>query len=63
MAQSVKLAQSSGAIEVPASDVSSNDSLVKAKFVFPSGIPRGVYDVVVTNSDGSVAKLPGAFTV
>jgi hypothetical protein len=26
-------------------------------------VPKGTYDVIVTNTDGGVAKLPNAFTV
>jgi hypothetical protein len=61
LAQSVKLVR--GSQEVTVSGVKSSDSAVTFTITADPSLPKGTYDVVVTNSDGSVAKLANAFTV
>jgi len=61
LANSVKIIQ--GANEVLVSDITSNDQVISCKVTLNANQPKGSYDVIVTNSDGAVAKLPQAFTV
>ena len=61
LANSVKIVQ--GANEVPVSDITSNDLVINFKALVDANQAKGKYDVIVTNSDGAVAKLPQAFTV
>ena len=61
LASSVKIIQ--GANEVLVSDITSNDQVISCKITLNANQPKGSYDVIVTNSDGAVAKLPKGFTV
>lgn len=61
LANSVKIVQ--GANEVLVSDITSNDLLITCKVTLDANQPKGKYDIIVTNTDGGVAKLPQAFIV
>ena len=61
LANSVKIVQ--GANEVLVSDIMSNDQVISCKVTLNANQATGSYDVIVTASDGAVAKLPQAFTV
>jgi hypothetical protein len=62
LAKMVKLQMGSGNA-VLATDVSSNDQLIKCELTIEPAIAEGKYDVIVTNSDGATATLPGSFEV
>jgi hypothetical protein len=61
LANSVKIVQ--GANELLVANIVSNEGVIKCNVTLNPNQPKGVYDVIVTNSDGAVARLPQAFTV
>jgi hypothetical protein len=61
LANSVKIVQ--GTNELLVANVVSNEGVIKCNVTLNPNQPKGVYDVIVTNTDGAVAKLPQAFTV
>ncbi len=61
LAKTVKLKMSGGAML--ATDITSSEQLIKCDLTIDPGLAAGKYDVVVTNSDGGTATLPGAFEV
>jgi hypothetical protein len=52
-----------GAQQVLATEVMSNSSTVKCKLAMDQNAPNGSWDLIVTDSQGRQAKLPGALTV
>jgi hypothetical protein len=61
LTNSVKVVQ--GGKDIPVAAIRSSDLSVNGTLKIDSSLPKGAYDVIVTNSDGGVAKLPKAFTV
>ncbi|HYM62924.1 MAG TPA: hypothetical protein VEZ11_18705, partial [Thermoanaerobaculia bacterium] len=53
----------SGAAEIPATDVLSNANAIECKLTIRAGTATGPWDVVVSTTDGSTARLPGGLTV
>lgn len=53
----------SGDKQILATDVLSNDSLIKCKLAVSAGSPAGAWDVIVTDSDGNTSKLASGLTV
>jgi hypothetical protein len=62
LAKSVKIQQTGGGA-VMGTNVRSNDASVTCTLAIAATLPRGAYDVVVTNSDGGEDTLSNAFTV
>ena len=61
LANSVKIVQ--GTKDIPVSNIASNDLAVNRALTLDPSLPKGIYDVIVANSDGGVGKLTQAFTV
>jgi len=61
LANSVKIVQ--GTRDIPVSNITSNDLTISCMLTLEPSLPTGVYDVIVTNSDGGVGKLAQAFTI
>lgn len=53
----------SGSNQILASDVLSNDSVIKCNLAVPASAPPGAWDVIVTDSAGTTAKLAGGLTI
>lgn len=62
LAKTVQFEMGSGNAMV-ATDVSSNDQLIKCEVAIDPALAPGKYDVLVTASDGATAKLPAAFDI
>jgi hypothetical protein len=61
LANSVKIVQ--GAKDIPVSNITSNDLTINCILTLDPSLPKGAYDVIITNSDGRVGKLTQALTV
>ncbi len=53
----------SGAATIVATNVVSNEQLIKCDVTIEPGVTAGKYDVVVTTSDNATATLPKGFEV
>jgi TRAP-type C4-dicarboxylate transport system permease small subunit len=62
LAQTVRF-ESVGANAILASSVTSSDQSVSCEITIDPSLAPGKYDVIVTNTDGTTAKLPSAFEI
>ncbi len=61
LANSVNLVQ--GTKEIMVSNITSNNFAISCTLTIDPGLPKGNYNLIVTNSDGGIAKLSNAFTI